>query len=211
MLRLRSDKEFWGSLPFRRMVKRAMHLFAQAAEAGLKEAVVEECPLPHQASIHPFLRRSRLRGNKALEISLIHKFMVRGGGFVSAKNEVALSELRTGSRSRPKGGRGGGMPSTASSIHPPVPPQIPAPRKQGFGNLPDPQVYGARRRICFGQERSCPERVGHHESHRGFGATNILRVRCQDAHQAMQLHGRQTFESGSEGAQLLFRLCYHLS
>ena len=94
MMRLRGDRDFWQSVLFRRMLKRSMHSFCQAADAGLSAALLDDCPCPDTASkYHPFMRSSRLRGNKALEMGIVNKFMVRGGGFVSTKTDTFLSDL----------------------------------------------------------------------------------------------------------------------
>ena len=94
MLRVRGDREFWSEVQFRRLVKRSVHLFSQAAECALAEAVLHECPSPElEARYHPYMKASRMRGNRSLSMSLVSKFLVRGGGFVSAKGEAQLSEL----------------------------------------------------------------------------------------------------------------------
>ena len=94
MLRIRGDKEFWGDVHFRRLVKRSLHLFGQHAEQALSTAVREECPAPDVlARYHPWMKSSRMKGNKSLEMSLVSKFLVRGGGFVSMKDEATLAEL----------------------------------------------------------------------------------------------------------------------
>ena len=94
MLRLRGDKEFWQCLPYRRMLKRLVHLFSQGVDAGVASSLLEECPNPDiAAKYHPHNRASRLRGNKALEMGILGKFLVRGGGFVSSKTETHLGEL----------------------------------------------------------------------------------------------------------------------
>lgn len=94
LLRLRSDSVCWQSLPFRRLCKRSLHLFCQHASRMLGSKITSECPLPDiAAKYHPYMKTSRMRGNKCLEMSLIQKFMTRGGGFVSAKQETMLSDL----------------------------------------------------------------------------------------------------------------------
>ena len=99
MLRLRGDRERWQSLPFRRMVKRAVHIFSQHVDDGLAGSLLEECPLPDVAArYHPYMRGARLRGNKSLEMGLVNKFMARGGGFVTARHEVHLGDLSIISR-----------------------------------------------------------------------------------------------------------------
>ena len=60
----------------------------------METQLLESCPDPDVASrYHPYMRPSRLRGNKCLEQNLLNKFMVRGGGFVTAKHESNLSSL----------------------------------------------------------------------------------------------------------------------
>ena len=94
MLRLRGDKQFWQCLPFRRMLKRIVHLFCQGVDAGVTSALLEDCPNPDVAAkYHPHNRASRLRGNKALEMGIVGKFLVRGGGFVTSKTETHLADL----------------------------------------------------------------------------------------------------------------------
>ena len=94
MLRLRGDKQFWGSVEFRRMLKRAIHLFSQLVDASWEDSLLTECPSPDMAArYHPFMKSSRLKGNKALELDLVGKFMARGGGYVSGKSESKLSDL----------------------------------------------------------------------------------------------------------------------
>ena len=59
LLRVRSDKEFWQCLPFRRLLKRGVHLFSQAVDARLSEYLREDCPSPDLAAkYHPYMRSS---------------------------------------------------------------------------------------------------------------------------------------------------------
>ncbi|CAE7788072.1 icmt-1, partial [Symbiodinium sp. CCMP2592] len=92
--RLKGDHAFWGQLTFRRAVKRTLHFFSQRAEEALEKALVDECPCPQVgARWHPFTKSSRLKGNKALQLSVVSRFMSRGGGFISMKSEARLSDL----------------------------------------------------------------------------------------------------------------------
>ena len=94
MLRLKNGSTFWQELPFRRLVKRSVHLFSQHVESALPAKVLAECPVPDIGSkYHPYMKASRMKGNRSLEQSLVNKFLVRGGGFVSAKTETLLSDL----------------------------------------------------------------------------------------------------------------------
>ena len=106
LLRLRGDKECWSNIAFRRMLKRTVHVFCQAAEEALDQVVLETCPNPEVASrYHPFTKASRLRGNKSLEMNMVSKFMVRGGGYVSLKGESSLSDLGVVSKKAGLGNR----------------------------------------------------------------------------------------------------------
>ena len=92
--RLKSDQIFWGQLTYRRIVKRTLHFFSQRAEEAVERALTDECPCPQVGALwHPFTKSSRLKGNKALQLSVISRFMSRGGGFISMKSEARLSEL----------------------------------------------------------------------------------------------------------------------
>ena len=69
----------------------------QGAEEGMACQLLEECPIPELAAkYHPYMRASRRRGNKTLEMGLVNKFMCRGGGFVSTKHETHLAEQVNG-------------------------------------------------------------------------------------------------------------------
>ncbi|OLP83796.1 Protein-S-isoprenylcysteine O-methyltransferase [Symbiodinium microadriaticum] len=94
MLRIKNDASFRQCGSFVRMLKRCIHLFSQAAEEALEQHVTEDCPSPEiSARYHPFLKSSRLRGNRCLAMNLVQKFMARGGGYVTVKNETQLQDL----------------------------------------------------------------------------------------------------------------------
>lgn len=92
MLRIRN--EFHTNKIFMRMLKRLVHIVGQSAELGMEANVVADCPQPSVANkYHPFMVSSRRRGNKALAQSLVARFHSRGGGYVSAKEELNLKQL----------------------------------------------------------------------------------------------------------------------
>lgn len=73
---------------------RLLHTFAQAVEVGSEKDLTSTCPNPTLAAqIHPFQKHSRMVGNSSLKQSLVSRFMARGGGFVTVKNEQTLKEL----------------------------------------------------------------------------------------------------------------------
>ena len=93
-LRMKADPEFWDSLGFRRMTKRIVHFFAQEAEVAIESHTTDVCPDPTlQSKYHPFMHSSRRRGNKALKMALASRFMARGAGYVSLKNDRNLAQL----------------------------------------------------------------------------------------------------------------------
>ena len=72
---------------------RLCHAWAQQIETTMPKVLHINCPDPTiQAKVHPFLRASRARGNKALEMTLLQRFQSRGGGYISAK-DCNLAEL----------------------------------------------------------------------------------------------------------------------
>ena len=91
---MRSDKDFWNSLGFRRLTKRVLHVFAQRAEESLETATTEQCPDPNIAhKYHPYMAVSRRKGNRSLRMNMVSRFLCRGTGYVSLKDERCLSEL----------------------------------------------------------------------------------------------------------------------
>ena len=94
-LRMRPDRQFWDCLGFRRLTKRLVHLFAQSAEAAVELAVVDRCPDPTLAQrYHPWSKDSRRKGNRSLRMHLVKRFMCRGAGYISLKEEKNLAELQ---------------------------------------------------------------------------------------------------------------------
>jgi len=76
------------------MLKRFVHIVGQSAELGMEANVVADCPQPSVANkYHPFMASSRRRGNKALAQSLVARFHSRGGGYITAKEELNLKQL----------------------------------------------------------------------------------------------------------------------
>jgi len=79
--------------PFHRFLLRAVHAWCQGIEKTLEKCLLDSCPDPVVgARVHPFMKQSRMKGNKALEMSLINRFSARGSGFVSLK-DTPLSKL----------------------------------------------------------------------------------------------------------------------
>lgn len=77
------------------LLQRLLHLFAQAVELGVEEDCVSICPdATLAAQVHPYQKQARSLGNTALKQSLVQRFMSRGGGFVSTKNECTLRSLQ---------------------------------------------------------------------------------------------------------------------
>lgn len=75
------------SSPYHGLLKRLVHAFAQGAEQYLETQLLSSCPDPQvNARVHPFLKSSRSRGNKALEMNLASRFAARGSGYVSLKD-----------------------------------------------------------------------------------------------------------------------------
>ena len=94
MLRLRGDTgNNDPASTFHKLLVRLVHTFSQAAEQQLEKSLLERCPDPTiEARIHPFLSSSRRRGNRALEMAMVSRFVARGAGYVSTK-DMNLSEL----------------------------------------------------------------------------------------------------------------------
>lgn len=81
---------------FDRVTRRFVHLTCQALEDALNEneCLVEECPCPTlRSKMHPYMRHSRRRGNRACRQSLARDFLARGGGYVTTRHELDLKRL----------------------------------------------------------------------------------------------------------------------
>lgn len=79
---------------------RLCHSWAQLMETSLPHVLLTNCPDPTvQAKVHPFLKSSRYKGSKALEMTLLQRFQSRGGGYISSKDcnlaEVGLAAPKT--------------------------------------------------------------------------------------------------------------------
>ena len=94
LLRVRMDTIFMKNKVYLRVMKRMLHIFCQAVEQGVESQLLTTCPKPSlEEKYHPFLKKSRMCGSKALSMSLVHRFQCRGGGYVSAKEEISLRAL----------------------------------------------------------------------------------------------------------------------
>ena len=97
MFRVRPEGSYLKSLVFQRALKRVMAIFAQAAEVALEACLVEECPKPSGISkAHPWHKASRMKGNKALAMTLCARFCARGGGYITCKDmkeDLSLKQL----------------------------------------------------------------------------------------------------------------------
>lgn len=79
---------------YMRILKRVLHFFAQRVEASFSASMTRKMPAPQAGKSHPFERHFRNTGGKSVLMSqLAAKFMVRGGGFVSLKDEKSLQDL----------------------------------------------------------------------------------------------------------------------
>ena len=93
-LRMRSDRDYWSNLGFRRMTKRLVHFFCQQAEIGMEKSALDTCPDPTVGNkYHPFMLSSRRRGNKALRLNVVQRFLGKGAGYISLKDEKTLYSL----------------------------------------------------------------------------------------------------------------------
>lgn len=95
LLRMRLDsssQDLHG--PFHKFLLRLFHRWCQRAESSMEKHLLEQCPDPTVAGrVHPFLKSARMRGNKAFELSLCHRFAARGSGFISMKDSPTLAKL----------------------------------------------------------------------------------------------------------------------
>lgn len=81
---------------FHRVIKRLVHLWSQSFEDAITESdvLMDHCPCPDlRSKMHPFMRHSRRRGNKAIRVALAKNFLARGGGYVTTRYEVDLKKL----------------------------------------------------------------------------------------------------------------------
>ena len=94
LLRVRTEKHFVKNKVFLRIMRRLIHIIAQAVEVGIESHLLTECPAPTLLEkYHPFLKSSRLRGNRALALNMVSRFQARGSGYVSGKDECSLKQL----------------------------------------------------------------------------------------------------------------------
>ena len=95
-IRLRDDA---GNLLHARILKRAVHFWCQIAERDITSKVTDEIPPPIKGKEHPFSKHVRMHGGSAvIQKHLTKRFLSRGGGFVSTKDEKTLLELQLVSR-----------------------------------------------------------------------------------------------------------------
>lgn len=74
-----------------RALKRLLHLTSQHLENSFPGLLIGECPsaVPGE-SCHPMSQHARRSGNPAMKMALISRFMARGGGYVTTKDEWTL-------------------------------------------------------------------------------------------------------------------------
>ena len=90
-MRARPDAD---SALYIRVLKRMIHFFAQQVEDAVMTRSTTVMPPPREGKAHPFQKFVRMTGGKSLlRAHLAHRFMVRGGGFVSVKDETTLQQL----------------------------------------------------------------------------------------------------------------------
>lgn len=78
-----------------RILKRMIHTFAQVVEQSLANKCSSEIPEPRPGFDHPFTKKNRAAGSQCLlQATLAGKFLARGGGFVSLKDEKTLLQLK---------------------------------------------------------------------------------------------------------------------
>lgn len=93
MLRARGDEKLQKSRLYTRMLRRLVHWVAQQIEVAIEGALTETCPSPSvNAKVHPYLKASRMKGNKALQLHLVERFQARSGGYVTTK-DMQLKDL----------------------------------------------------------------------------------------------------------------------
>ena len=102
-MRLRTEKD---SIVHHRVLKRSIHFFSQQVEEGLQKHSTSTMPAPREGKQHPFQKYIRYTGGKSLLRShLAQRFMVRGGGFVSVKEEKSLLEMGLVNKRSPLGSK----------------------------------------------------------------------------------------------------------
>lgn len=85
---MRGDQGTEPGSPFHRFLCRLVHMWGQKVEIALERRLQTSCPDPRvNARVHPFLGPSRRRGNKSLEMNMVSRYMARGGGFISLKDQ----------------------------------------------------------------------------------------------------------------------------
>lgn len=78
---------------YNRFLKRLVHTFCQHCEDHLPRRLQASCPDPVVgAKFHPFMKASRVRGNRSIAMNLSQRFMAKGGGYVSLK-ETRLDDM----------------------------------------------------------------------------------------------------------------------
>ena len=83
------------SMVYMRILKRLIHLFSQVTEEAIEHRTTSEPPAPQAGKAHPFQKHFRRVGGKSiLQAHIAKRFMVRGGGFVSLKEEKELRDLQ---------------------------------------------------------------------------------------------------------------------
>ena len=74
--------------------RRLVVSLCQRMELALRDSGVEQVPSmppPEAGVIHPMSRVARKAGSTAFDIELVRRFMCRGGGYVTCKDEVDLA------------------------------------------------------------------------------------------------------------------------
>lgn len=93
-MKLRSDGSYTPTMLYARVLKRCLHFFAQRVEESFLHSATTQVPAPVKGKPHPFQKSCRAVGSSAiLSKHLAGRFMVRGGGFVSVKEEKDLHSL----------------------------------------------------------------------------------------------------------------------
>ena len=80
---------------YMRILKRLIHVFSQVTEESIEQSTTSDPPAPQAGKAHPFQKHfRRVGGRSILQAHIAKRFMVRGGGFVSLKEEKELRELQ---------------------------------------------------------------------------------------------------------------------
>ena len=91
-MRLREDA---NNVVYHRVLKRMVHIFAQYVEQALQTSCAQDMQDPRQGFDHPLNKKNRAAGSQCLlQSTLANKFLARGGGFVSVKDEKTLLQLK---------------------------------------------------------------------------------------------------------------------